>query len=61
MNQSFRIAIKLEGQEATHYIVRDWMDLENMFILIKDRLERRDDIEYIKWVPIPDLEEVHHA
>lgn len=58
MNQSFRIAIKLKGQEATHYVIRDLKDLDNMFVVITGYLHQHDNIEYIKWVPIPDLEEV---
>ena len=58
MNQSFRIAVKRTGREAKHYVIRDYYDLVNFECLLGDILVDVDDIEYIKWVPIPALEEV---
>lgn len=56
--QSFRIAIKLKNSDATHYVIRTRSDLYNMLTLIEDVVDTEKDIEYIKWVPIPALEEV---
>lgn len=58
MKQQFRIAIKRIGIQSTHYVIRDDDDLTNIQFMIAELLGRWNDIEYIKWVPIPDLEEV---
>ena len=60
MIQSFRIAVKRIGHDSTHYVIRDEVDLDNILSMINAMLTDPwyDDIEYIKWVPIPALEEV---
>ena len=61
MKQQFRIAIKRIGIQSTHYVIRDDDDLVNIQCMIAELLGQWNDIEYIKWVPIPDLEEVQHV
>lgn len=58
MKQQFRIAISRKGTGTTHYVIRDDDDLVNLQSMIEELLIQCDDIENIKWVPIPDLEEV---
>ena len=58
MKQNFRVAIKRTGIETTHYIVRTEKDKESVDELIWYLVNNRDDLELIKWVPIPKLEEV---
>ena len=61
MKQQFRIAIKRTGIQTTDYVIRDDVDLVNIQCMIAELLGQWSDIEYIKWVPIPDLEEVQHV
>lgn len=58
MKQQFRIAVKRIGHDSTHYVIRDDDDLVNIQCMIVELLNQWDDIEHIKWVPIPALEEV---
>lgn len=58
MKQQFRIAISRKGIGTTHYVIRDDDDLVNIQCMIVELLNQWDDIEHIKWVPIPALEEV---
>lgn len=57
MKQSFRVAIKIAGHDTTHYVIRDRVDLKVMLKLIEYNIEEFE-IESIKFVPIPALEEV---
>lgn len=57
LKQSFRVAIKRKDEESTHYIIRDVYDLELIQWVINDELSRYE-MDSIKWVPIPALEEV---
>ena len=59
MKQSYRIAIKMPLYGTTHYVIRDSKDLDVMLDKIRDILERdTGEVELIKFVPIPALEEV---
>lgn len=57
LKQSYRIAIKIKGKDTTHYVIRDMVDLKNMLEVVESDLELFE-IESIKFVPIPALEEV---
>lgn len=68
MKRSYRIAVRLLSDSpqasycaTTHYVIRDDKDLDNMLNMLRVMLTERNDVDSIKWVPIPDLEEVHHA
>ena len=59
MNRSYRIAVKTPLYGTTHFVIRDSQDLDVMLDQIRDLLERdAGQVELIKFVPIPDLEEV---
>ena len=62
LRQSFRIAVSIKDGDTTHYVIRSQDDLD-MILLMISYLFREDerDLASIKWVPIPDLEEVHHV
>ena len=57
LKQSYRIAIKIKGEDTTHYVIRDVEDLKTMLEIVESNIVRFD-IESIKFVPIPALEEV---
>ena len=59
MKQNYRVAIKRTGIPTAHYIVRTVSDYESVNELIYYLLKGFDDIELIKWVPIPKLEEAN--
>lgn len=60
LKQSYRITIKIKGEDTTHYVIRDGVDLKNMLEVIEYNIVKFE-IESIKFVPIPDLEEVNHV
>lgn len=61
MKQNFRVAIKRIGIETTHYIVRSNKDRQAVDELIQYLFDNCDDLELIKWVPIPKLEEANNG
>ena len=62
LRQSFRIAVSIKDGDTTHYVIRSQDDLD-MILLVLSKILRdgENDLASIKWVPIPDLEEVHHV
>ena len=55
--QSFRIFIKFQDRADIHYIARTEADLKLILEMIEYDIAR-NNITYIKFVPIPELEEV---
>lgn len=60
LEQSFRIFIKYRDGSDIHYIARTEADLKVVLESIEYDVVR-NNIDLVKFVPIPYLEEVHHA
>lgn len=63
MKQCYRIAVRRrddhDDKKSMNYVIRNGQDLDQFLTLLRlDILEDDADIELIKWVPIPALEEV---
>ena len=62
LRQSFRIAVSIKDGDTTHYVIRDYDDLDVILLMLSKLLrDGEKDLASIKWVPIPDLEEVQHV